>query len=396
MLDVRNDFPYLKRLVNGKPVIYLDSAATAQKPSQVINCLIDLYSSGMSNVHRAVNFLADEVTQSFEAGRETVARFIGAQSHEIVFVYNATQAINLVCSALSKQKEIRVVTTTLEHHSNLLPWITNSKVEFVPWSDDGKINMDVLAQKLKTKPDLVTVARASNFLGTLQPIQEIVSVCKDADVPVLVDASQSIAHEFHDVSNLGCDYLVFSGHKIYGPGGIGVLFVKNDIMEKMQPVLLGGSMVTEAHANEYIVNDIPHRFEAGTPNIDGVIALAAALDYLSKLGYDSVGEHESELIQYAKSKLADIKKITLYGPPPGEPCAPLVPFQVNGLDPTTITKVLANRANVIVRSGFLCAQPAHDQLGIGPSVRASFGVYNTKTDVDVMVEVLNTITSVVG
>lgn len=396
MLNVRKDFPYLERTVNGKPIVYLDSAATAQKPRQVINRISDLYSSGMSNVHRAVNFLADEVTQAFEAGRETVARFISAQSREIVFGYNATQALNIVCSSLRKDSNLRVLTTTLEHHSNLLPWIEHCKVEFVQWSDNGRIDMDNLVSKLAAKPDLMTIARASNFLGTLQPIQEIVSVCKEAGVPVLIDASQSIAHERHDVRELDCEYLVFSGHKIYGPGGIGVLYVRNDVIEKMEPVLLGGSMIAEVHANGYTVNDIPHRFEAGTPNIEGTIGLAAALDYMSNIGYETICKHETELIQYAKSKLVDVKGLSLYGPPPGEPCAPLVPFQIKGLQPTAITKVLANRANVIVRSGFLCAQPAHDQLGIGPSVRVSFGVYNTKDEIDVMVEVLNSITRVLA
>ncbi|MHC4269624.1 MAG: aminotransferase class V-fold PLP-dependent enzyme [Planctomycetota bacterium] len=396
MLNVRKDFPYLERTVNGKPIVYMDSAATAQKPRQVMNRILDLYSSGLSNVHRAVNFLAEEVTQAFEAGRETVARFIGAQTREIIFTYNATQAFNIIKSALSSDRKLRILTTTLEHHSNLLPWIQHCKVEFIPWGDNGKIDMEVMVSKLAEKPDLMSIASASNFIGTLQPIQEIVAACKKAGVPVLVDASQSIAHRFYDVRELGCDYMIFSGHKIYGPGGIGVLYVRNDVIEKMEPVLLGGSMVKEVHANTYTVNDIPHRFEAGTPNIEGVIGLAAALDYFSKLGYEAVGDHEDELIQYTKQKLVDIKGLIQYGPPPGEPCAPLVSFHIKGLQPTAITKVLANRANVIVRSGFLCAQPAHDQLGIGPSVRVSLGVYNIKDEIDVMVEVLNSITRVLA
>ena len=391
MLNVRNDFPYLERIVNGKPIVYFDNAATTQKPRQVIDRLRDLYTSGIANVHRAVNFLADEVTEAFEEGRETVARFIGAQAQEIIFVSNATQGLNVICSALSKRKSLHVLTTTLEHHSNLLPWTQRGKVDFIPWSANGNIDLEALIGKLSEKPDLVSVARASNFLGTLQPVKEIVRICHEASVPVLVDASQSIAHEPHDVRELGCDYMVFSGHKIYGPGGTGVLYVRNDVIDTMEPVLLGGSMVKEVHAQTYTPNDIPYRFEAGTPNIDGVIGLAAALEYVLKLGWQAVMMHEAALVQYAKAQLADVRGLSMYGPPLGESCAPLVPFQVKGLEPGAVAKILGSRANIVVRSGFLCAQPAHDQLGIGPTVRVSFGVYNTKDEIDGMVEVLKTI-----
>ena len=392
MLDVRKDFPYLERIVNGKPIIYFDSAATAQKPRQVIARLLGLYTSGVSNVHRAVNFLADEVTQAYEAGRETVARFINAQTREIVFVNNATQAINVVCNALSNGRPLRVLTTTLEHHSNLLPWSSRGQVDFIPWRPNGEIELDVLAKKLAEKPDLVTIARASNLLGSLQPIREIVSLCHAAGAPVLVDASQSIAHEPHDVRDLQCDYLVFSGHKIYGPSGVGVLYVRNDIIEKMNPVFLGGSMIKEAHADSFILNDVPYRFEAGTPNIEGVVGLAAALEYVSALGYAAVAAHEAELVRYAKQKLVDLRALQLYGPTADESSAPLVAFQVKGLEAPAVAKILANRANIIVRSGFHCAQPAHEQLGIGPTVRSSFAVYNTKEEIDCMVDVLQSVT----
>ncbi len=395
MLEVREDFPFLERLVNGKPIIYLDNAATTQKPKQVINRLVDLYSSGISNVHRAINFLADEVTQDFEDAREAIARFVGAQSSEIIFVYNATQALNIVSNTLYKKKKLHILTTTLEHHSNLLPWFECGEIEFVPWANNGDIDMDVLAESLKRKPDLLTIASASNFLGSLHPLQKIISMCKDFKVPVLVDASQSIAHRKYDLRELECEYFIFSGHKIYGPGGTGILYIRNDIIENVEPFFLGGSMIKEAHADGYVLNDIPHRFEAGTPNIDGFIGLASALEYLSKLDLDVISKYETELIGYAKEQLAKVKGLSLYGPLPGESCTPLVPFHIKGLDPHTITKVLANRANVIVRSGFLCAQPAHDQLGIGPTIRASFGVYNTKTEIDTMIEVLNGMTRVV-
>ena len=393
MLDVRNDFPFLERIVNGKPIRYLDNAATTQKPRQVINCLTELYASGVSNVHRAVNFLANEVTEAFEGGRETVARFIGAQAREIAFVSNATQAINVVSRAV---KVNHVLTTTLEHHSNLLPWMDGRNVDFIPWRKDGAVDLDTLVQKLRAKPDLVAVTAASNLLGTLFPVKEIAGLCREAGVPVLVDASQAIAHVPQLVREIGCDFLVFSGHKIYGPSGTGVLYIRNEIIEDVSPAFLGGSMVKEVHADSYVVNDIPYRFEAGTPNIEGVIALASALDYFSKLGYEAVATHEAQLALYAKKRLSEIRGLTLYGPAPGEPCAPLATFQLRGLESNGIAKILGNRANVIVRSGFHCAQPAHDQLGIGPTVRASFGVYNTKDEIDCMVDVLKSLAGFLG
>jgi cysteine desulfurase/selenocysteine lyase len=393
MLDVRKDFPFLTRIVNGRPVIYFDNAATTQKPRQVMDCLLNRYALGMSNVHRAVNFLANEVTEEFENARETIARFIGAQSHEIVFVSNATQAINVVCHSLSLQKNgpLKVLTTTLEHHSNLLPWMKKGTVDFFPWTLTGEIHLEDFRRRLKTVPDLVTVARASNFLGVLHPVKEMAALCREAGVPILVDASQSIAHEAHDVSELQCDYLVMSGHKLYGPGGTGVLYMRVDVMEQMPPPFMGGSMIKEVHAQNFVLNDAPYRFEPGTPNIEGIIGLAKAMEYIGEVGYPVIRAHEDDLAQHAKTQLSRISGITMYGPPPGKACAPLVAFEMKRLAPAAVAKILGERANVIVRSGFHCAQPAHDQLGIGPTVRASFALYNTREEVDQMVEVLKSI-----
>lgn len=395
MLDVRRDFPFLKRNVNGRPMIYFDSAATTQKPQQVLDSLLHRYELGIANVHRAVNFLANEVTEDFERSREILARFIGAQAHEIIFTANATQAINVVCQALEMKKgrRLHVLTTTLEHHSNLVPWTQKGTVDFIPWDVTGKIQGEAFLKHLSKKPDLVTVARASNFLGTLHPVDKLAAACREAKVPILVDASQSIAHEAHHAGQIGCDFLVFSGHKMYGPGGTGVLYIRSEVMETLPPVFLGGSMVKEVHAQDYIPNDLPYRFEAGTPHIEGVIALAAAAEYISTIGYDQISLHETELVQYAKTQLKKIPGLDLYGPPPGEQCAPLAAFAIKPLAPTAIAKILGERANIIIRSGFHCAQPAHDQLGIGPTSRASFGIYNTKEEVDVMIETLKTVTS---
>lgn len=392
-LAVRDDFPFLNRRVNNRAVIYFDSAATTQKPRAVIDAVRDLYESGIANVHRAVNFLAEEVTAAFEDSRQTAAGFIGAHHQEIVFVPNATYAINLVCSALCRQGAIRVLTTTLEHHSNLVPWVLRNDAVFAPWDPSGLIDVSALRALLREqRPHLLAITSASNFLGTLQPLAEIGAVCHEHGVRLLIDASQSIAHQRVDVREINCDYLVFSGHKIYGPGGTGVLFIRRELAEEMEPLLHGGSMVKEVHARSHVVNDLPFRFEAGTPNIEGVIGLAAALRYVDGLGYARIAEHENSLSAYAKRKLSELYQMELYGAGPGQPSAPLVSFAIKGLDSGAVAKALAARANVIVRSGFHCAQPAHEQLQIGPTVRASFGVYNSIDEVDRMIEVLQTLT----
>lgn len=384
-LDVRADFPFLSRRVNGKPIAYLDNAATTQKPLAVVQALAELYGSGLSNVHRAVNFLAEEVTQQFEDTRHTVARLIGAHVREIIFTSNSTQGINLVCNAL---KPARVLTTTLEHHSNILPWSNYGRTEFIPWNREGTLDLASFEQLLATKPDLVTIAHASNFLGSVNPIAEMVAACRAQKVPVLIDASQSIGHIAVDVRSLGCDFLVFSGHKIYGPSGTGALYVRNDVIDSLPPVVLGGSMVKEVHARSFVPNDIPYRFEAGTPNIEGTAALGAALRYFMRIGYAAIAAHERDLTTYAKETLARIPGLTLYGPHAGTESAPLVTFQLKGLESGAVAKALGSRANVIVRSGFHCAQPAHEQLESGPTVRASFGIYNTRPEIDALVATL--------
>jgi cysteine desulfurase/selenocysteine lyase len=391
MRNVRSDFPFLGREINRKPIAYLDNAATTQKPRQVIERVCGLYSSGIANVHRAVNSLADEVTEAFEGARSRIAGFIGAQSREVIFVGNATQGVNLVCGSLSRHNHLRVVTTTLEHHSNFLPWTEHSAVIFLPWAEDGTIDLAGLSEALAQKPALVAISAASNFLGAIQPIRELVERCHAANVPVLVDASQTIAHQRYDVHELECDYLVFSGHKMYGPSGIGILYARDEWIEKMTPLLLGGNMVKEVHASSWVPNDIPHRFEAGTPNIEGVIGLAAAIEYLESLDWDELVGHECSLTQHAKRGLGTINGVRLFGPSAEQASAPLVSFQVKGLDSGAVAKVLGQRGNVIVRSGFLCAQPAHDRLRLGPSVRASFGVYNTKEEVDQLLEIVQSL-----
>jgi len=385
---VREDFPFLGRRVNGRQIAYLDNAGTTQKPRQTSEAVMRLYSDGISNVHRAVNFLTEEVTREFEESRDRIAAFIGADARELVLVGNSTQGIDVVCRSLCIKGIPRVLTTTLEHHSNLLPWIHCGQVEFVKWSIGEGVDLEDFSRKLRSKPDLVAIASASNFLGVVHPVREMTARCREAGVPVLVDASQSVAHEPVDVRDLDCDYLVFSGHKMYGPSGVGVLYVRSDVLGRMEPAVLGGGMVREVSVDRMVLQDAPLRFEAGTPNIEGVVGLGAAAQYLSRLGLEEIKRHECVLIQYAKRRLCEVQGVALYGPEPGQPCAPLVSFDVRGLDVSAVAKTLANRSGVIVRSGFHCAQPAHQQLGLGPTVRASLGVYNTKDEIDLMAEVL--------
>jgi len=392
VFDVRADFPFLERTVNGRKIVYFDNAATTQKPREVLECVQKLYCSGIANVHRAVNFLADEVTESFEAARRVVAQFIGAHSREIIFTSSATAGLNLAAGALGRRGPLRVLPTTLEHHSNFLPWMAAGQADFVPWNRDGQIDFRAFTQKLDAHPDLVAITHVSNLLGSVQPVAQIAEECRRRRIPVLVDASQSIPHTRIDVRQWDCDFLVFSGHKIYGPSGIGVLYARNELIDRLDPVVLGGSMVKEVHAQTFTVNDVPFRFEAGTPNIEGVIALASALGYFSRVGYDNIAAHEKRLVDYTKQRLPAIRHLTLYGPPPGCPCAPIATFAIKGLDAGVVAKALAGRANVIVRSGFHCAQPAHDELQIGPTVRASFAMYNQLWEVDAMAETLEALT----
>lgn len=389
---VRDEFPFLSRQVNGRPIIYLDNGATTQKPRAVVNRMVELYSTGISNVHRAMNLLAEEVTEEYERARDTAAFFLNSQPGEVVFVPNATFGLNLISRSLACRGPLRVISTTLEHHSNFLPWGPGSPegvdVRYVRWFADGTLDLDDLRARLAEGADLVAIASASNFVGALRPMRAIANLCREAGVSLLVDASQSVAHTPTDVLALDCDYLVFSGHKVYGPGGTGVLYIRRTKAEELSPVLVGGSMVKEVQLGGYTLNDIPHRFEPGTPNIDGVIGLGAALSWLSSLGWESVEQHERELTEHAKRRLAEIPGCRIHGPAAGEPSAPLVAFSVDKLDSHAITKTLSLRSNIIVRSGFHCAQPAHTALNLGPTVRASFAVYNTVQEVEEMAGVV--------
>jgi cysteine desulfurase/selenocysteine lyase len=384
---IREDFPYLKRLINNKPIVYLDNAATTQKPRQVINTISDYYENYCSNIHRGIHTLSQESSELYEEARRKVARFINADEREIVFVRNTTEAINLVSNTL--KGDGKVLTTVMEHHSNLLPWGRTRKVEYVDIDTEGRINIDDLKHKMDQSTLLVTVSHISNVLGMVNPIHLVIEEARKKGVLTLIDGAQSVPHMQVDVKELDCDFLVFSGHKMLAPAGIGVLYVKESLYERMEPHLLGGSTIKEVHIDEYIPEDPPMCYEAGTPNIEGAIALGAAIDYLDEVGIDNVYTHEKGLMNYGLEKIKSINNIQVYGSPDPEDRLSVITFNVEGMGCHGVAKVLNLRENVMIRSGFHCAQPLHDRLGIGPSARISFYLYNTEEEIDTAAKLLS-------
>jgi cysteine desulfurase/selenocysteine lyase len=387
--SIRSDFPFLKRLINGKPIIYFDNAATTQKPQQVIDKLVKYYGNHCSNIHRGIHILSEEASELYEEARSKVARFINANESEIIFVRNATEAINLVSQCLRSPGKI--ISTVMEHHSNLLPWSTKRQVEYIDIHDSGTIKIDDLKRKIDNSTLLLTICHVSNVLGVINPIETVIDVAKKKGVLTLIDASQSIPHLKVDVRKLGCDFLAFSGHKMLAPSGIGVLYARRELMEEMTPFLLGGSMIKEVHLQGYVPEDPPLSYEAGTPNIEGAIALGAALDYIEHIGIDQIYQHERKLIGFALEKMKTIRNLEIYGPTDPGMRISAISFNSKSLGAHALAKVLCQRGNIMIRSGFHCAQPLHDRLQIPPSARASFYLYNTEEEIEVMVDLLKKI-----
>ena len=397
---IREDFPILKRKVSGgKPLVYLDNAATTQKPLAVINAIHDYYMNYNSNIHRAVHQLAEEATLEFEKTREKVAEFINARStEEIVFTRNATEAINLVAYSWGRtnvKKEDRIVITELEHHSNIVPWqIMNSekgaKLDYVGTDDNGYLKLQEYMNYLessKKKVKLVSVSHMSNVLGTIVPVNDMIKMSHEKAIPVLIDAAQSVPHMPVDVQKMDCDFMAFSAHKMLGPTGVGILYVKKEILEKMPPFIGGGDMIKEVHKYETRYNDLPYKFEGGTPNIADVIGFAAAIDYLNKLGMDKVREHEVELTEYALDIITKVKGVTLYGPRNTEDRGGVISFNIGDIHPHDLATIM-NDHGVAIRSGHHCAQVLMERLDVAATSRASFYIYNTKEEIDIFVSAL--------
>ncbi|MFQ6024924.1 MAG: cysteine desulfurase [Nitrosopumilaceae archaeon] len=396
---IRKDFPILQRKVRGnKRLVYFDNAATSQKPLQVINAINDYYLNHNANIRRAVYSLAEEATESFEITRDKVSKFINVKSREeLVFTRGTTEAINLVAYSWGRQnvgKDDIVVTTEYEHHSNIVPWqlLTREKsanLEYIGIDDNGELILDQLDNYLETgRVKLVTFSQVSNVLGTITNTNKIIEKCKKAGVTTFVDGAQSVPHMKVDVTSMGCDFFAFSGHKMLGPTGIGILWARRELLENMQPFHGGGDMIREVHKYETIWNDLPYKFEAGTPNIADVIGFAAAIDYLNDLGMERVREHEVKLTEYALNQLSEIKRMKIYGPRDISKRGGVISFNLGDIHPHDLATII-DEDGVAIRSGHHCAQVLMERLDVAATSRASFYIYNTEEEVDVLSKSLN-------
>lgn len=391
---VRADFPILSRTVHGKPLVYLDSAATSQKPRPVIDSMADYYSRYNANVHRAIYELGEEATREYEAAREKVARFINARSpNEIVFTKSTTESINAIAYGWGLkgplQRGDEIVSTVMEHHSNHVPWFfvqdhKGVKMQWVDIDDEGLLRMEQYGEYLSPRTKVVTVTMCSNVLGTINPVREICKMAHEVGAIAVVDAAQSVPHMAVDVQSLDCDFLAFSGHKMLGPTGIGVLYGKEERLNEMEPLIGGGEMIREVHLGRAKWNDVPFKFEGGTPNMAGAIGLGVAVDYLSALGMDRVRAHEMDLTSEALVRLLDLKGVTTYGPEDLDRRGGVISFTLKDIHPHDIASIL-DVEGVAIRSGHHCAQPLMERLKVPATARASFYVYNTPRDIDTLV-----------
>jgi cysteine desulfurase/selenocysteine lyase len=395
---IRADFPILQRHVNGRPLIYLDNAATTQKPRQVIDSLVDFYSNTNANVHRGVHTLSVESTDLYEAARERVAHFVGAASpEELVFVRNTTEAVNLVAVCWGRDQlkpGDEILATTLEHHSNLVPWQrvaqeTGARIRLVHLTPDGTVDMEDLRQMLSPRTRVVAIAHASNVLGTITDLAEVSEMAHRVGAIVVADGAQSVPNVPTDVSQLGVDFLAFSGHKMLAPTGIGGLWGRRELLEQMPPFLGGGGMIREVFEDRATWAPLPEKFDAGTPNIADAIAFGVAVDYLTGLGMDAVRAHEVDVAGYALERLSAIPDVSVYGPRDPTQRTGVVSFNLEGVHPHDAGTVL-DEAGIAVRAGHHCCQPLHRLLDVAATLRASFYIYNSRDEVDALVDALET------
>ncbi|OQM76657.1 cysteine desulfurase [Manganibacter manganicus] len=391
---IRRDFPILAQEIYGKPLVYLDNGASAQKPQVVLDAIQHAYAKEYANVHRGLHFLSNAATDAYEKARESVRRFLNAPSTDnIIFTSNSTAAINTVAygwgmTHLREGDEIAL--SIMEHHSNIVPWHfirerQGAKLVWVPVDDLGGFHIEHFEKSLTKKTKLVAITHMSNALGTVTPIKEICRIAHERGIPVLVDGSQSAVHMPIDVQNLDCDWFVFTGHKVYGPSGIGVLYGKAERLEAMRPFMGGGEMIEEVNEDIVTYNDPPHRFEAGTPPIVQAIGLGVALDYMQSVGRDRIAAHEADLKAYAHERLRAINSLRIFGDAPGK--GAIVSFELQGIHAHDVSMVI-DRQGVAVRAGTHCAQPLLKRFGVTSTCRASFGMYNTRAEVDALADAL--------
>jgi len=401
---IRRDFPILERLVNGKPLVYLDSASTSQKPRVVIDALVDYYGRYNANIHRGIYTIAEEATAAHEGARRKVADFIGAtDTGEVVFTRNTTESINLVAYAWGRANVgpgDEIVLTEMEHHSNLVPWIllsqeTGAVLKHIPFDEEGQLDMEAARQLITARTKLVSVVHASNALGTINPVTQIADMAHAQGALMLVDGAQSVPHFGVNLADLRCDFLAFSSHKMLGPTGMGVLWGRRALLEAMPPFLGGGEMIAQVFLDRATYNELPWKFEAGTPNIADAIAFGVAVDYLQSVGMPNVRQHDIELTEYALERLSEEPDVELYGPRDARARGGVVAFNVEGVHSHDVAAVLDAEA-VCIRVGHHCCQPTMRKLGIPGTARASFYIYNTRDDVDQLVSGLARVRAIFG
>jgi len=395
--EIRKDFPILSRTINGKPLVYFDNAATTQKPFSVINAISDYYASYNANIHRAVYQIAEEATDAYEMTRDKVCKFINAHSREeIIFTRNATEAINLVAYSWGRKvigKGDTIILSELEHHSNIVPWQMlckekKAKIEYLNVDNNGNLDLGKLESCIQqNNVKLISLSHMSNALGNIIPIESMIKYAHSFGIPFFVDGAQSVPHIRTDVTDLNCEFLAFSGHKMLGPTGVGVLYAKKEILECMNPFIGGGDMIKEVHKYETTYNDLPYKYEGGTPNIADVIGFSHALDYLNKIGMDNIRRHELELTKYALECLSSLKGMKLYGDHNLSRRGGIISFNLGDIHPHDLATIL-NDHGIAIRSGHHCAQILMEKLDVSATSRASFYIYNTEEEINIFINAL--------
>jgi len=396
MQNIKRQFPVLKQKINGHPLVYLDNAASTQKPESVISAIYDFYAHDYANIHRGLHELSQRASQKYEQARQKVSDFIGAKSErEIIFTAGTTAGINLIAHSWGQkflQSGDTILLTQMEHHANIVPWQQLAKekklnIKYIEIDSEGLLQVDKIDQWLTSDVKLLSITHISNVLGTINPLLGIIKKAHQKNIPVLVDAAQSIAHVPIDVQSLDADWLVFSGHKMYGPTGIGVLYAKQTILESMPPFMTGGEMISEVDWQSATFNELPYKFEAGTPNIAGVIGLGAAIDFINSIGWKEIKKHESELSKYTLSSLRSINNLNILGPSDTAHHSGVFAFDIPGIHAHDMADIL-NSHGIAVRSGNHCAMPLHSLLKLAASTRASLALYNSREDIDVLAEAI--------
>jgi len=391
---IKNDFPILSQQINNKPLIYLDNASTTQKPTSVINKIADYYKNTNSNIHRGVHYLSQKSTEEYENSRIKVHKFIGSKStKEIVFVRGTTEAINLVANSYVKpllSKGDNIIISQMEHHANIVPWqmITKEKeseIKIIPMNENGELIIEKLEELIDKNTKFISVNHVSNTLGTINPIEKIIDIAHGNDIRIMIDGAQAVQHMRVNVNEMNADFYCFSGHKMYGPTGIGILYGKQEILEDMQPYQGGGDMIKSVTFEKTIYNDVPNRFEAGTPNIVGAIGLGEAIDFIEGVTIEKIEQLEMELLNYATKKISSIANVEIIGNPSKK--ASVISFVIDGVHPHDIGTIM-DKLGIAIRAGHHCTQPIMDFYEIPATARASFAIYNTKEDIDKLVEAI--------